>query len=273
MGTSPQVPLEVALGNFMQITAKSTVAVVVPLYGYWNDIPDNPVNGEVLNAVLRRLYSHLHQILFVFVAHPQSIDHNEKDPESVGNILLSKAQAGNVLNVSVKRDASYAEYVEEGIHAALQETRASFIIVINPWVLIQEGSIDVIVDRANFGDNAKIISGFDMRSVIEPENFDTYKTTMPIEQFDVSLNFLGMARFAAEMLVLDPEFKTHKFLERDIWQQMSTKGFDVISSQRLPIFPFDFPWNEHESKGDFKSDEDHFARKWGFNAGMTYYDE
>lgn len=267
-------PLDTALGNFMSMTGKSIVSVVIPLYGYWNDIPDNPVNGEVLNAVLRRVYSQVHHLNLIFVANPETIQNDPKDKYSIANILISKSQGGNVLNVSVKREASYVEYVEEGLYAALNETNAQFIIVINPWVMIQDGAIDVLVDRANFGDNAKIISGFDITSVLqekgEQASFDTYKETMPTEQYDLSLNFLGMPRFVAEMLQLDTEYKTHQFLERDIWQRMFTKGFDVISSQRIPVFPFDFPWTSFETKEQFDSDKLHFIQKWGFEAGLKY---
>lgn len=270
-----EAPLETAMGNFMSITAKSTVAVVIPLYGYWNDVKDNPVNGEVLQAVLKRVYSNVHHLLLIFVAHPQSIEHDPANPDSVGNILVSRAQAGNVLNVAVKRDASYAQYIDEGIDAALNDTNASFVIVINPWVMIQEGCIDVIIDRANFGDNAKVISGFNMRPLLEerPEEFESFKTITPQEQLDISLNFLGMPRFAAEMLLpIDTEYRTHKFVERDIWQRMMSSGFDVITSQRIPIFPFDFPWTAYELKEEFQLDTEHFEKKWGFNPGFTYDD-
>jgi hypothetical protein len=265
-------PLETALGNFMAITAKSTVAIIIPLYGYWNDVPENPVNGEVLNAVLRRVYSNIHHLILVFVAHPQSVPHDPKDKDSVGNILLAKAAGGNVLNVSVGRDATYTEYITEGLDAAMNGTKASFFVVFNPWVLIQDGAIDVLIDRANFGDNAKIISGFDVREAISPEAFDIYKTSTPREQLDLSLNFLGMPRFVAEMLQLDPEYKTHKWLERDMWQRMFSTGFDVITSQRLPIFPFDFPWNSYETKEQFDGDRAHFIKKWGFNVDLNYKD-
>lgn len=263
-------PLESAIGNFMAVTAKSTVAVVIPLYGYWNDVKDNPVNGEVLNAVLKRVYSNVHHLYLIFVANPSTLDHEQGNPDSVGNILLSKVQAGNVLNVAVKRDATYAQYIEEGIDAALNDTNASFVVVLNPWVILQDGSIDVIVDRANFGDNAKVISGFDVRNAIEPENFDTYKTTMPKEEYDLSFNFLGMPRFIAEMLTVDPEIQTHAFLERDTWQRVVSKGFGVITSERIPIFPFDFPWSAYETKEQFQVDEDIFQKKWGFNPGIKY---
>lgn len=273
MEATKTAPLDAALGNFVQMTAKSTVAVVVPLYGYWNDIPDNPVNGEVLSAVLRRVYSHVHHLIFIFVANPQTIEHKEGDAESVGNILISKAQGGNVLNIAVPRDASYSEYITEGLTAALEDTKAQFMIVINPWVLIQEGAIDVMVDRANFGDNAKIISGFDIRSAIEPENFDQFKASFPKEEFDLSLNFLGMPRFAAEMLHLDHAFKTHRFVERDMWQRMSAANFDVITSQRIPIFPFDFPWGDYETRDMISMDEATFVKKWNFNPGFKYGEE
>lgn len=271
MQSAPQ-PLETALGNFMAITAKSTVAVVIPLYGYWNDIPDNPVNGEVLAAVLKRMYSNIHHVILIFVAHPESIPNEPGQKNTVGSIIMGKAQGGNVLNVAVSRDSSYGEYVAEGMDAALENTTASFIVVFNPWVLIQDGALDVLIDRANFGDNAKVISGYDVREAITPEAFDLYKTTAPIEQYDLSLNFLGMPRYAAEIMKLDPEFKTHSFLERDMWQRMFSKGYDVITTQRLPIFPFDFPWTNYETKEQFDLDRAHFVKKWGFDIDAKHVD-
>lgn len=265
-----EAPLEQALGNFMTITAKSSVAVVIPMYGYWNDIENNPVNGEVLNAVLRRIYSNVHHLYFVFVANPPTIEHDSENPDSVGNIILSKVVGGNVLNVPVPRDATYSEYVKEGIESALEKTNAQFIVVFNPWVLIQDGALDVLVDRSNYGDEAKVISGFNFRDAIAPEAFDQYKTSVPREEYDISCDFLGMPRYVAEMVKIDPQFQTHQFLERDIWQQMTSRGFSVITSQRIPIFSFDFPWSSYESQEAFQSDGVLFGKKWGFNPGLVY---
>ncbi len=263
-------PLEEALGNFMQITAKSTVAVVIPLYGYWNDVKDNPVNGEVLNAVMRRIYSNVHHVYLIFVANPQTIEHDPENPDSVGNIILSKVAGGNVLNIAVPRNATYAQYVNEGIDAAVKDTNAQFVVVFNPWVLIQDGCLDVLVDRANYGDDAKVISGYNFRKALQPEAFDTFKTTVPREEYDVSCNFLGMPRYIAEMLTLDSRYETPAFYERDIWQQMTSKGWSAIASQRIPIFSFDFPWSSYESKEAFQADAERFSKKWGFNPGLTY---
>lgn len=265
--------LDASLDRFIHTAGKSTVAVIVPLYGYWNDVQDNPVNGEVLAAVMRRVYSNVHQLVIVFVAHPQTLPHDNNDSESVANILLAKAQAGNVMNVPVSRQATYAEYISEGVAAVLEDTKASFVVVINPWILMQEGALDVLVDRTNFGDEAKVVSGFDVRTLTEPEQFDTFRPSAPREQFDISLDLLCIPRYALEMIKLDPVYQTHKFLERDIWQQIFSMGFSVITSQRVPIFPFDFPWTSYETKDQFEADRAHFSSKWRFDAGLEYSDK
>lgn len=264
--------LDQSLDRFVKTTAKTTVAVVVPLYGYWNDVPENPVNGEVLAAVMRRIYSNIHHLILIFVAHPQTIPHDDNDPESVAAILLAKSQGGNVLNIPVGRDATYAEYVSEGIHAALNDTKASFVIVVNPWVMVQEGALDVLIERANFGDEAKIVSGFDVRTLTEPESFDNFSSATPKEELDLSLDFLCVPRYALEMMTIDPVFQTHKFLERDLWQQIFARGFAVITSQRIPIFPFDFPWTSYETRPQFEADRSHFSSKWHFDPGLEHTD-
>ena len=264
--------LDSTIDNFMSVTGKSKVAVVVPLYGFWGDIPDNPVNGEVLKVALDRLYSNVHQLYIIFVAHPQSIPNNMNDPNSVANILLGKSKMGNTKNISVSRTASYTEYVNEGIDYAINETNAQFMVVFNPWVMIQEGGLDSLIDRANRADDAKVVSGYDLRMAIEPENFDSYVNYTPSEEWDFSFNLVAMPRFVAEQVSLDPNYKTHVFLERDIWQQVAMRNFAVISTQRVPIFPFDFPWNEYEKRKEFEADKQYFIKKWSFDPGLNYKD-
>lgn len=261
---------ESRLDSFVNLTAKNTVAVVIPLFGYWNDIQDNPVNGEVLSAVLKRVYSNVHNLILIFVANPQTLPSNPTDPESVANILLSRTRAGNVKNIPVERTAPYNEYVREGMHCALNDTNAQFVVVLNPWVLIQEGGIDAIVDRANRSDEAKVISGFNVRSVIQPEGFDSYSTPIPKEDWDINFDFLAMPRFAAEIVAFDPNYVTHKMLELDIFQSMRQKGFGVISAQQIPVFPFDFPWKSYETKELYEADRATFTKKWGFDPGIPY---
>lgn len=257
--------LDKSLDRFMRLTQKSKVAVIVPLYGYWKDIQDNPVNADVLHLILQRLYSNIHQLYVVFVADPNSLE------KPVADILISKSRGGNTVNVPVKRDDTYVRYIQEGLVAAL-ETQAEYVIVLNPWVLIQDGAIDTMVDRVNYGDDAKIISGYNIIDLLRKEgneDFDSYQPMTPYEERDLSFDFLGMPRYVAEMLEFDDAYFTHKYLERDLWQRMYQKGFEVIASNRVPIFPFEFPWNEYEDDGSLATDEQHFVSKWRFSPGIT----
>ncbi len=265
-------PLDKTLKEFIGVTAKTKVTVVVPLFGYWADIPKNPVNGEVLRLALSRLYSNIHSLYVIFVAHPESLSNDLADPTSVTNILIGWTKRGNVLNIPVGRKATYNEYLIEGLRVALDETDSQFIMVFNPWIMIQEGAIDVLIDRANRSDDAKVISGYDLRSIIEPENFDKYNNSMPVEERDLQFNLTAMPRYVAEMITLDPEYHTHVFLQADLWQQIKQKSFEAITSQRIPIFPFDFPWSDYEKEEDFEADRKRFIGKWTYDPGLKYID-
>jgi len=264
--------IDKTIKDFMSVTAKSSVAVIIPLYGFWDDIPDNQVNGEVLKIALSRLYSNVHHLYTIFIANPQTISNDLKDPNSVANILLSRDKMGNSQNLPIERNATYPQYIEKGMEFAVKETNAQFIVVFNPWVMIQENAIDVLVDRCNRSDEAKVVSGYDLRLEIEPENFDTFRTNTPNEEWDLSFNFVAMPRYVAEMISIDPNYKTHVFLERDIWQQVAQRSWVVIASQRIPIFPFDFPWLDYEKKEQFEEDRKYFGEKWRFDPGLIYKD-
>ncbi len=254
------------IDKFIQHTAKSSVAVVVPLYGYWNDIPNNPLIEEhVLNLVMNRIYSNVHQLYFIFVANPETIQNDPKDPSSVANVLLSKAQGGNTKNIPVARTAPYTEYVAKGVEYALAETKAQFILIVNPWVMIQEGGVDVLVDRANRSDDAKAITGYNLRSVILPEEFEGYQNNNLKEEWDISFDFMCMPRYAAEMVKWETTYQTHWFLEHDIAQTLRSLGFAAINYPQAGIFPFDFPWKQYENTDQYQADQDAFTRKWGFS--------
>lgn len=265
-----ETPIDQAVDHFIAQTAKSSVAVIIPLFGYWSDIPNNPVNGEVLAVALSRLYSNVHHLYIIFVANPQSMPNTPGDPNSVANIIISKSQAGNVKNIPVERDAPYTKYVREGMDCAINETNAQFMVVLDPWVLIQEGALDAIVDRANRAGDAKVISGYNIRTAIGFEEFDNFQSSTPKEEWDINFDFLAMPRYAAEMVTYDPQYLTKPFLQIDIFNSMRQKGFAVISSQQIPIFPFDFPWTDYETREMFEADRQYFISKWKFDPGLVY---
>ena len=260
------LPTENPLDDFISHTVKSTVAVVVPLFGYWNDVPNNQLIDEhVLSLVLSRLYSNVHQLYIIFVANPETIQNDPSDPTSVVNVLLSKSAAGNTKNLPVGRSAPYTEYVQKGVEYALTETKASFVVVMNPWVMIQEGAVDVLVDRANRAGEAKAISGYDLRQVITPAEFDTFKDPQLKEEWDISLDFFCVPRFTAEMVKWDMPYQTHTFLQYDLGQTLKSLGFAAINYPQAGIYPFDFPWNTYETQEQINADQEVFTKRWGFS--------
>ena len=257
------------IDSFIARTGKSSVAVVVPLYGYWNDIPNNPLIDEhVLSLVMNRIYSNVHNLFIIFVANPETIQNDPKDSSCVANVLLSKSVAGNTKHIPVPRTAPYTEYVAKGVEYALSETKSQFVVIVNPWVMIQEGGIDILVDRANRSDEAKAISGYNFRELVNPEGFDDYENPILRETWDISFDFFCMPRYAAEMVKWESTYMTHTFLEHDIAQSLRGMGFAAINYPQAGVFPFDFPWKQYETEDQILSDQETFSKKWGFSVAL-----
>lgn len=255
--------LDNQLQQFISKTGKSKVAVIIPLYGYWKDIQDNPLNLQTLKVTLDRVVSSVHQLYIFFVGESARV------PDDIQNYILTNSYAGNSKGIQVEVGSSYADYIREGMRAAAEDTDAAYFIVLNPWNLIQRIGIDVMVDRMNYGDSAKIVSGYDLRSRIQPDNFnpDEFEhllIQLPKETREMNINFFGMTRYALEMTPVDPTIKTSQYLERDMWQNMYSRGYDVISSQRLPMFVFDVSMEVMESPELVAADKVYFQSKWGF---------
>lgn len=256
-------PLDRTLNDFVARTVKSRVAVVVPLFGYWKDAPSDQFNSETLKLALDRVYSSTHQLYMIFVG-----DITRLTVETA-NILAKYQKAGNCKGVAMKRDDTYADYVREGFKVALKETDAEFVVNLNPWLLFQHNGLDILIDRVN-QDDVKIVSGFDLKGVVDPALFEKHAYQLPSETRDISLDFIGMKRLTAEMVEVDSKFKTHSFLARDIWQSLFNKGFESIVSQRVPIFTFDVDWRDLEKAEDFEADKVYFISKNRFDPGIKY---
>ena len=256
--------LDEKLNNFIAHTSKSKVAVIVPLYGYWKDIEDNPLNLQTLQLSVDRINSSVHQTYIVFVAEPSRL------PRNIQNYVMVHSKAGgNCVGVEVATGSSYAEYVRKGLEAAQETTEAAYMLVLNPWNIIQRIGIDMLVDRLNYGDEAKIISGFNLRPEIKADNFDPtefekLQFNIPIEKYKVDSNFMGITRQFLEMTPLDENIKTAYYMEVDMFQNMHAKGFTAIASQRIPMFVFEVNINELENPADLEADKAYFINKWGF---------
>jgi hypothetical protein len=245
------------------LASQSKVAIIIPLYGYWKDAPTEQLTPEVLQVALTRLNTKKHHAYYIFVGEP------ERMPKEIWDMVLGKYMGGNAIPVSPPGFSTYAEYVMTGIDTALNETDARFLVLYNPWILIKEDTIDQLLERVNRGD-VGIVSGYETKNLIEPAIFDGYKFDLPKEERNLNLDLMGLTRQFAEIMTIDRNYKTHYFLARDFWQEMYAKGFEVISSQFIPIYGFDLDWSLIEEVGDFEADKQYFFNKWHFTPEVQF---
>lgn len=255
---------ERTMKEFMAKTGKSKVAIIIPLYGYWGDLKDNPLGKESLQATLRGVHSSIHQLYIFFVG-----ESGRPPAPDVQNYIVTQSYSGNTTGVDVPVGSGYGDYVREGLKVAHSETDSAYFIVLNPWVFIQSSSIDMVVDRMNLADRAKIVSGFDIRPAVDPDQFDAtafdqFMFNLPKEERFIESNFMGLTRYAYEMLTPDDNIKTEHYLKWDIAQTMYQKGFEVIRSQKIPIFVFDADLKSLENPADVEADKTYYVNKWGF---------
>lgn len=255
--------LDKTLESFVARTSKSKIAVIVPLFGYVKDAPSEQLNVDTLKLSLDRINSSVHQIYIVFVGEVNKV------PEDVGNIIVGRVQAKNAIFTNVPEGSTYTDYLRAGFDTVIKDLEVQFVININPWMIFQHNGIDIMIDRINM-DDAKVFSGFDLRDVIDPKDFHTYRANVPIEERDMTLDFFGMRRGTLDMLKIDPLYKTHYFMARDICQATFRQGFEFITTERVPIFTFKVDWKDLESGENFEADRVYFLSKWGFDPGLKY---
>jgi hypothetical protein len=254
---------EPVVQKFMSSIPNSKAAVIIPLYGFWSDAPTEQMTAEVLQVALSRLKSKNHFLHLLFVSEWQ------RTPREIQNIINGYGQGGNAIHVEAKPFASYSEYIFEGLQYALESTDARFIMFYNPWIMIREDGVDQMLERTNRSD-VGIVSGYELRSIIEAKDFDTHKIDLPKEDRDLNINFLCMTRQFSEIMTFDGEYKTHYFLSRDWWQSMYSRGFEVITSQFIPIYSFEVDWTLIEDIEWYEQDKKHFIEKWKFDPAINY---
>jgi len=252
------VTIDETLQKFMNITRKSKVAIIFPLFGYQKSQKSKQLDESTLKITLDRAYSSAHQVYNIFVGDEKSVSNKAR------NIILGRLQAGNCTGVHIPYDATYPEYIEKGIDAALHETDAEYIVIINPWIVLQHGAIDNLIERVNGGGDVSVVCGYDFRKEIPPEQFDDKKILVPVEEHALSFNALATKRYIAEIVKIDSHYKTRAYLERDVWQTLFSQGTLAIVSQCAPIFSFDVDFSTLETEEDKESDQQYFTSKWGF---------
>lgn len=254
------------------IPSETKIAVVLPMYGFWSDVEVQELTAQVLQTSLFRLKTEQNKLYFIFVAE------NSRTTQDIRNIVIGKKQGGNVLAIDIEPFSTYGQYLEEGLDIAKTETDAKFIVVVNPWTIVRNNSIDALIERINKSD-VSVVSGFDLRTFqdtgrglngVPASDLDTFGFNPPIELRDFECNFWGLTKQMAEILTIDPEYKTHYFLARDVWQTSFQRGLEVISSQFFPVYTLPVDWTTLETREDFEHDKKRFMEKWKFDPNINY---
>jgi hypothetical protein len=261
----PEMPSKDPMEEFIRSTARSKVAVVVPLYGYWGGVENGFFDEDILRTALEHVVSFAHTWYIIPLAEPERLT------RQMYETLNGYNSGGNMNGVRMPAGSTYPDYVAKGIEVALRETDSQYIVVYNPWGVIQKHGVDSMIERITLNGNAPVICGYDMRAEIAPQEFMSYKVKAAPREFAsyrakhlLSLNFIGMKRFIAEMCTIDPRFKTQPFAERDFFQQVAMKGFDAVTSERVPTFFFEVPWEKYVEPDWYADDMEMFVKKWGF---------
>jgi hypothetical protein len=228
--------------DFISKTARSKVAIIIPMFGYWQDVKDGFLDEVTLDSSLERARSYVHNAYVILLGEPQRL------PVSAAKVINSKYIAGNARGVAMPVGSSYGDYVRKGMQVALTETDAQYFVFLNPWIIIQDHGIDTLIDRINIPDNAPVICGYDMREKILPDEFLAYHANVPEELRMLTFNFFGVNRYIAEMCPLDTDIKTQAYLEREFFQNVAAKGYSAVASERVPIYSLSFDWRQYIPK-------------------------
>jgi len=243
---------------FATIPPEETVAIIIPMYEMTKDGLVPAVNYQMLEVALLRLRSYFHKTFKIFVG-----EKTRTTDEALG-VVQGHLAAKNALLVDTDEFATLGMYIQDGLEAAKQHTTSKYFIVATPWQMVGNASVDVLLERSNKVD-VGIVSGFDVRSAgVAPADFDTYKFNPPREFRALDINFWCITRAVADSLVIDPKYQTQEILQRDIFQLMHARGYNVIQSQQAPIYTFAIDWTPAEGEKELAEDKEYFKSKWGF---------
>jgi hypothetical protein len=243
---------------FATIPPEETAAIIVPMYEMTKDNLIPAVNYQMLEVALLRLRSYFHKTFKIFVG-----EKARTTDEALG-VVQGYLAAKNALLVDTDDYATLGMYLQDGLDAAMNSTTSKYFIFATPWQMVGNSSVDVLLERSNKVD-VGIVSGFDVRSAgVAPADFDEYKFNPPREFRALDLNFWCITRTVADSLKFDPKYQTQKLLERDIFQLMHSRGYNVIQSQQAPMYTFAVDWSVTEGDVETAEDKEYFKSKWGF---------
>jgi len=242
----------------INIPTTETVTFVIPLYGFTNDVNIDLLDYNALRMTLLNLKSKNIGSYIIFVGENGNTNIN------VLNVIEGMKKGGNVRAVETEKYSSLAMYLNEGIRSALELTSSNFIICVSPFVMLQQDTVDRMIDILNKGEIG-IYSGFDARiDGVSDTEFEG-KEYIPIKYFDlVDINLFGFHRNSADNVLFDTEYRSRKYLAIDLWNSMRMKGYECVNSNAALFWSLDIDWSSLDTDSNVSLDKDRFIKKWRF---------
>lgn len=250
------------------IPHETKIGVVIPLYSYWVDGTNTQLDWEVLSTFLTNLNSKNLKCYKVFVAESPRLSRN------VQNVLIGQSKGGGMEVIDVDRHSTYGDYIKEGIDFILEQTDCDFVVIANPWIMLRGNSLDQLAEKLNMA-TSNLVCGVDLRKLkwgeytdgIPADKFESFNFNPPMDaenSKELFGDFWGMTRSTAEMIKIDPDYRTIFYQAPDIRGMLFNLGLNVIASQYLPFYSFEVLWKEIESEEAFEADKQKFIAKWRF---------
>ena len=248
------------------IPPDETVSVIVPLHGLTQEQAVGGLNVQTLTATLSRLSSAKNKIYLFFVGEGENL------ASGVIEAISGYLTAHNAVAVNVPTGSTLGYYINVGVKEAIAQTKSKFFVVVTPYQMLGEHSIDILLEGLNKG-NIGVLSGFDLakkcsaigyNEPITAEQFDAFQFN-PARSFNgININFFGLSRPMAELLSIDETYKTNELLQQDAFYGLRGRVTMAIH-QGIPTYSFTLDWSGVETPEVIGADSAYFLKKWGFS--------
>jgi len=248
-----------------QIPDIPKTVVVIPLYGYWADLPVEQLNYQTLHKFLEGFHFTDKYVKYIFVGE------KERLPKDIINLFLTKFVDGATTFVNVQAFSVYAEYLGAGLKEALEDPSVHVIIFANPWIYLAPHTANQLVERVDLSDYG-IICGWDKKEDgLTPDEFLQHPLQNAVDRIGISRDLFGFGRIIGGTINFDDNYKTPYYVLADFWGQLHTKGQESLRVGNLAYYSFDVDFSLIEPEENFEEDKNYFVQKWGFEpADITY---
>ena len=255
----PNIKETISQNVVQTIPSEELITFVVPLYGYTKERGLEVLSKELIGAFLYRLRSFLHNSQYVFVAEKNRVN------EDILNLIANNIERNRIKIIETESYSYYSDYLKIGLEFASEELKTRYIICASPWIILGKDTVDVLLERINKTD-VGVCSAYDVRKDgVNGNELDTHMYSPCFEYRAFDINLFALTKSVADQMIIDPNYKTKKCLESDIYQIMGTKNYNVISSQYAPFYSLDIDWSVLESRDEEKDDKMLFQSKWGYS--------